>query len=231
MNANKSVAFFTFSMGRWRYLEKAIDSALKARQDYLGTSRHLICLQGVEAPHFLKKYGDQIEIIQWDKNYGIAEGINRVSRKLSEEIIIKFDDDCEVVSTNFLTHVNEISALFPELIFSPFPVGLIGNLGGVPSQDRQVIYSKKLDTYYTLRFVPHIGGFCRISPRSTLEWKLENDLNIPGASGNEDIQFSNLSKLKSIKMAYLENAIIVEHQESTLGQHARYGKEYFGGRF
>ena len=231
MIKNKTVAFYTFSMGRWHYLEKAIDSVLKARQNYLGLSRHLICLQGVAAPDFLKKYGDQIQVIEWQSNVGIAEGINQVSRLLSEELIIKLDDDCEIVSNNFLTHVNEISNLYPNLIFSPFPVGLIGNLGGVQSQDRKVIYSETLDTYYTLRFVPHVGGFCRISPRFTLNWHFQNDLGIPGASGNEDVQFSNFVMQNNLKLAYLENALIVEHQESTLGQHARYGKNYFGDRF
>jgi hypothetical protein len=231
MTTRKTIALYTFSMGRWHYLEKCIRSALRVRQEYLGPTRHIVCLQGVAPPDFLAEFGEQIEVIHWPQNCGIAEGINRISALLSEDIIIKMDDDCEIVSDRFLTHVAEIATLCPQLVFSPFPVGLIGNLGGVPSQQRSVIYSERLDTFYTLRAVPHVGGFCRISPRLTTDWKLQPDLGIPGASGNEDVQFSALCGQSGIQMAYLENAIIVEHQESTLGQHARYGKSYFGDRF
>jgi len=204
---------------------------MKARHDYHGLSRHIICLQGVHKPDFLSEYGEQIEVHVWDKNYGIAEGINKISKLLSEDLIIKLDDDCEIVSSNFLNHVSEIASLNPNMIFSPYPVGLIGNPGGVPSTDRKVIYSSKMETFYTLRNVPHVGGFCRVSPRFTLNWSLVNDLGIPGASGNEDTQFSAICRHLSLPLAYLENAIIVEHQESTLGQHERYGSEYFKDRF
>lgn len=231
MNSRKTIAIYTFSMGRWHYLEKSVRSVLRARQEYLGPTRHIVCLQGVAPPPFLTELGEQVEMIHWSTNCGIAEGINRVAAMLSEDLVIKLDDDCEIISARFLTHVAEVARLCPNLVFSPFPVGLIRNLGGVPSKERSIVYSDRLDTYYTLRAVPHVGGFCRVSPRITTNWVLQPDLGIAGASGNEDVQFSTLCGENRIPMAYLENAIIVEHQESTLGQHARYGNEYFGDRF
>ena len=110
---------------------------------------------------------------------------------------------------------------------------LINNPGGVPRLAPQFVsYGSETDTFYTLRPVDHVGGFARIAPRELVkDWVLASDRNIPGASGNEDIQFSRLCVQNNIPMYYLENALIVEHQESTLGQHARYGKDYFGERF
>ena len=79
--------------------------------------------------------------------------------------------------------------------------------------------------------VHHVGGFARISPREVVkDWVLAPDL-MEGQSGNEDGQHSSRCLDENISMAYLENAIIVEHQESTLGQHKRYGEDYFGKRF
>jgi hypothetical protein len=51
------------------------------------------------------------------------------------------------------------------------------------------------------------------------------------AAGREDVNFSEFCGIRGIPMYYLENALVVEHQESTLGQHARYGENYFKGRF
>jgi hypothetical protein len=126
--------------------------------------------------------------------------------------------------------VKEIARIKPDIVFSPYPVGLINNPGGPRGNRHEVIYSEVTDTYYTLRYVSHVGGFARISPSFTKNWKFDNDL-IPGISGSEDSQFSLKCQQLNIPMAYLENAIVVEHQESTLGQHSRYGNNYFNGRF
>lgn len=231
MNFLPTIAIYTFTMGRWRYLRRAIESVLAARREYLGPSRHIVCFQGCVPPGDFAAYEALIEMKVWPENYGIASGINRVGESISEDLTIKFDDDCEIVSSDFLSHVAEISRLCSGAVFSPYPVGLIGNPGGVLSNERKLAYSDRLDVFYTLRCVPHVGGLCRISPSRLTNWQLHPDLGIPGASGNEDGQFSTLCRTHQIPMYYLENAIIVEHQESTLGQHARYGKEYFGERF
>jgi hypothetical protein len=73
--------------------------------------------------------------------------------------------------------------------------------------------------------VNHIGGFARISPSEIYQQIHFTD------NHNEDGEFSNFCNSMNIPMFYLENDLVVQHQESTLGQHQRYGEGYFGKRF
>jgi hypothetical protein len=88
---------------------------------------------------------------------------------------------------------------------------------------RKVIYDKNKDTYYTIRYVNHIGGFCRITNSSLIK---EIDFSMSPDNGHaEDVLLSCVCKYKKIPMFYLENGLIVEHQESTLGQKERCEKK------
>ncbi len=229
----KMISIYTFTMGRELYLQRLINSI-----NELGGNKypleHVICYQGTKPSVETLKMQESrpyMRIVQWKENCGIAEGINRVVPELEGEIICKFDDDCILRSPDFFDHTRAINDIDSNLVFSPYPVGLINNPGGVLSTNRSVKYSESNDTYYTFRFVNHVGGFARIAPAHIIkDWVLEKDL-MHGASGNEDAQCSNKCQQLGIKMAYLENALIVEHQESTMGQHARYDDSYFKGRF
>lgn len=215
------ISIYTFTLGRTKYLLENTNSYTPNQN-----IEHHVCFQGctpVVLPQHCISHA-------WPENIGIASGMNKILPLLKGDIIMKMDDDCKIISSNFFTHVKEIAKLKPNIVFSPYPVGLINNPGGIRGNRHEVIYSQELDTYYTLRYVDHVGGFARLSPGFTKHWKFEHDL-MDNASGNEDIQFSRKCNQEQIPMAYLENAIIVEHQESTLGQHKRYGKEYFKGRF
>lgn len=208
-------------MGRDKYLKDALSYVPQ------GDVEHYVILQGCSRPNWHIPIRFKVE--EWPANVGIAIGMNKILPKLTGDLIMKMDDDCKIISPNFCTHIREIASLRPDIAFSPYPVGLIRNPGGVKAISHEVIYSKELDTYYTLRYVDHLGGFARISPAFTKEWVFDNDL-IQGQSGNEDAQFSRKCQSIGMKMAYLENAIIVEHNESTLGQHKRY-PDYFKDRF
>lgn len=232
------ISIYTFTLGRDKYLRQLLESIHNCSEGH-DEVEHFICCQGVKLEeqtladiscyNLLKQHN--ITVLEWEDNCGIASGMNKVLPMLSGNIIIKLDEDAVIRSPNFFSHVKEIHSIAPNLVFSPFPVGLINNLGGPASHGRQVVYSEKLDTYYTLRFVDHIGGFARISPADpTKEWIFDHDKS-DVSSGNEDGQHSNKCRASQLPMAYLENALIVEHNESTLGQHERYGTDYFGKRF
>jgi hypothetical protein len=69
-----------------------------------------------------------------------------------------------------------------------------------------------------------LGGFARIAPKEhLLNTRFSDD-------HSEDSEFSGNCNTNNIPMYYLENGLIVEHQETGLGQQARYGKEYFQAR-
>ena len=233
------ISIITFTMGRPKYLMDLINSVMETNcffQDF----EHLIFYQGIKPTEEENNFfngnckGYPLRVIKLVHNYGPGIGstiakdfINKKTKR-----VMRADDDCILRSPKYLSHVIEISNLIPNSVFSPFPVGLINNLGGsAKTYDRFVKHGPILDTYYTFRPVNHVGGFARICPIDLFmecNWPEEN---LVGTSGNEDGYFSNFVRSKNIPMYYLENALIVEHNESTLGQHERY-KEYFkDGRF
>ena len=225
------ISIYTLTLGREYYLKQLVTSI----EDLggAGNYEHHICFQGVKPSSDLARFLDKPRITThlWEDNVGIAEGMNKIIPLLHGDIILKMDDDCVLRSTNFFKHVEEVHRLHPNIVFSPYPVGLINNPGGPKGHAHVVSYGENTDTYYTLRFVNHIGGFARISPSARVKnWTFTGDL-IKGQSGNEDGQHSKKCIESRIGMAYLENALIVEHQESTLGQHERYGEKYFKDRF
>lgn len=187
---------------------------------------------GVQGTQYKLEIPDRpyITIEYWESNCGAGEANNRLIKKCKGDIICKLDDDALPYGTNYFEHIKQIYLLTNKnCIFSPYPVGLINNPGGVLSKEHSVIYSDVLDTYYTLRKVPHIGGFARVMPATIATqfvWPYDYS---PLHSGQEDVNFSRFCQQKNIPMYYLENSIIVEHQESTLGQKERY-KDYFKGR-
>jgi len=240
-----NIEIITFTIGgRDKYLTECIAHIISHgrfhTKDFSPVIKQYVICQGSQAKitceideiDRLKQSFYDVEIIELPENIGIASGLNMIIPRLTAPIIIKMDDDCKIQSSNFFLHIMAVNKLNPNLVFSPFPVGLINNLGGPRrSADRYVQYSEEADTYYTFRPVDHVGGFARVTPLHALKGcKFEPDLK-PGISGNEDGQYSEYCREHGIKMAYLENALIVEHNESTLGQHARYGEAYFNGRF
>lgn len=226
------ITLLTVTLGREYYLRQLVRSIDRC---FVNKTRHIIACQGIkltdDTKQFINKSNQLTEIIEWDQNYGIGEALNKLLSKVESGIVIKLDDDCLIHSDNFDIHAKAVLSLVPDSVISPFPVGLINNLGGVQSQHREVKYSDITKTYYTLRKVSHVGGFARICNRETIgSFKFPYDFSNT-SSGTEDTEFSSWIKSQGKNMYYLENAMVVEHQESTLGQHARYGASYFGKRF
>jgi GT2 family glycosyltransferase len=232
------ISVITLTMGREKYLMDLIDSIMMQNYDESrGFFEHIICFQGSEPSDDLEAFFEHISGVEYplktvmnETNEGIGFGLNKAKEHIHPDstLVMKADDDCVLRSPDFFEHVYAVMNELQEAVISPYPVGLIGNPGGVLSNDRKVIYGEPLDTYYTLRRVNHVGGFARISPT-----KLFKDFDFPydksdTASGWEDGHFARAMVAQGIPIYYLENALIVEHNESTLGQHARYGEAYFG---
>jgi len=234
-----AISILTLYNGRPLYLKRNLLSVKQAVCETDANIEHKVFCQGAALDDSIKDIQKSVEgefsnysleIIQWDKNYGTGEGLNRALPTLSGNLVFKFDEDAEIVSRNFFNHVLEINNILENnCSFSPYPVGLIGNPGGVHSTTRFVRYSQQLDTFYTFRAVAHIGGFARITPKHIMSAiTFPYDYSIYD-TGNEDSVVSHFCRTHYIMQLYLENAIVVEHQESTLGQHERYA-EYFKDR-
>ena len=234
------ISVITFTMGgRDNYLQDCVVSVIN---DLLNTDdnlkiEHHIILQGCPYPQFIfdvianssavKNY--DLYIHEWRENIGIGAGLNKITPQCNSSLIMKMDDDCKIISRDFFGSALALHRRFPNSVFSPFPVGLIRSLGGVPAIRHSVWNDKRYDKFYTRRHVNHVGGFARFAPTELMkQFTFPSDL-ISGISGTEDGNFSSYCNSKGIEMFYLENEMIVEHNESGLGQIIRY-PDYFSGR-
>lgn len=235
------ISIITFYVGgRDNYLLKSVNSVLKetllSDTDNVFYEYHIIG-QGCEIPekviNELKLTNMMLKNIEfyihkWDKNIGIGAGLNKILPLCTGDLIFKMDDDCSIVSEDFFPHAIDLFTRFPNSVFSPYPVGLINNPGG-PRGFKHSVYKKSDEQVYTRRHVTHVGGFARFAPASIIKnFTFANDL-ISGVSGTEDGQFSAYCVQNNIEMFYLENAMVVEHIDSTLGQIVQL-PEYFKNR-
>lgn len=238
------ISIITFTMGgRNLYLANCIDSIY---DDINGTRlygeykiEHHIILQGIKKDEGLSSILDhsmyhncpdyKLIVHEWPENIGIGAGLNKIIPQCNSSLIMKMDDDCKIISRDFFGSALALHRRFPNSVFSPFPVGLIRSLGGVPGIRHSVWNDKKYDKFYTRRHVNHVGGFARFAPTELMkQFTFPSDL-ISGISGTEDGNFSSYCNARGIEMFYLENEMIVEHNESGLGQIVRY-PDYFSGR-
>ena len=228
-----SISIFTSTCNRELYLERFLSSIVRCNNFWPDKLEHIILFQGEKpSQNFEKFLGSLPE--QYSKTLNILHSptvendgkvMNKAKTLAANDLFFKLDDDAKLVSEDYFRHSLEIHSLIPEAMFSPYPVGLINNPGGVLSKEHSLKYSQNTDTFYTLRRVHHIGGFAKIIPTKYIKQVNFTD------GRQEDTDTSNWCSNNNIPMYYLENSLIVEHQESTLGQHERYGKEYFRGRF
>lgn len=229
-----NIDIITFSLGREYYLSKCIES-VKNSIDYHDEDivTHHVIFQGYKpSQEFLNnRRHREVNFHFWKENVGIGEGLNRILSTTNGDLVIKFDEDAKFVTYDNIDKLVEIHQAYPDRVFSPFVIGLQNNLGGVPGYDHEIYYNKATDEYHMLRMVKHIGGIARCVPRNIYDrFTFTNDLDKSGAtSGNEDGQFSAWCNAHNIKMMYMDTHIVVEHQEGTLCQKARY-PEYFSKR-
>ena len=219
------LTIFTSSIGRELYLRRLLLSI----QDFGGNmdcvAEHIIVFQETEPSADLLaliQNNPLIKPIFRKELASIGVLLNELSPSFKGRITFKLDDDAALRSPSFFQSILDVHSILGDAMFSPFPVGLIGNLGGPAVEgQRKVVHSQERDIYYTLRPVKHVGGFARISPTGVLQ-----DVKFSDAH-KEDGELSAHCLAKGIPMFYLENGLIVEHQETMLGQKLRCGEAYF----
>jgi hypothetical protein len=226
-----SIFTISTSPNRELYLKRLMTSVMRNAGSY--DFEHVIFFQGTPPTEEFKQWIKQsfpscynYKMLYDREVVCVGFAIKKLLPYLKGDIIMKLDDDAKLYSEDFVNHINAIHQLIPDATFSPYPVGLIGNPGGVLSQDRCVKYSQQNDIYYTFRKVHAVGGLARISPR----W-IYDKVDFIKDGHIEDGEYSAQCRSLNLPMYYLENNLVVEHQESTLGQHERYGDNYFKGKF
>lgn len=219
-----NITIFTATLGREKYVKKLIESVINSTNWTEHSFFHYIVYQGEPT----KEFQDYVQNVPYKLQVNINKDKKKSIGKLLEEfkpicnsdILWKLDDDALLYGENAFDHIEQLYKLYDLAIFSPYPVGFIEHLGGAKSRSHVTVYSKQMDTYYTLRISGHIPGFARIMPV-----KLFKQIDFTDRH-NEDVECSNWCLSNEVPMFTLENTLIVEHQETILGQYHRYGEDY-----
>lgn len=223
MENDISLTVFTVCSGRTDYLVEQL-KALK--QDSGTIEQHVFVKNGFdfeneEVECLLRELNSEVIFIK--EILPIGAVIEKVKEVFKSSHILKLDDDAIPVSKDFIKLIKIVAQLKPNSSFSPFPVGLLKSMGGMPikkGEEWSVLYSGEVDKFFTTRPVKHIGGFCRVTPQYVYK-----EIVLDKETHSEDKEFSVYCRDNDIEMFYLENGIVVEHAESPLGQSKR-NKEY-----
>lgn len=216
-----NIAIYTLTRDRIDYSKRAF-ALLKERA-------------GMAYDHYIVDNGSKDGTAQWlaenrsefylvnffSVNKGLAAGGNEALDMIAYsgkqyDLIIKMDNDCEVVTDNILV---EIATLYGQV---EKPMMLSPQVTGINRQPKRSYY---LDIWppYKIGVTGHIGGIflCLNAP---LFLSYRYPLNIPLASG-DDSSISDWVYTQRLIVGYIEN-LVVHHMDTTDGQVEKY-PEYF----
>lgn len=160
------------------------------------------------------------KIVLCDSNLGISDGSNTILDIIYEtddyDLIIKMDNDCEVISDNILIDIVNVfsSKKTNNWVLSPRVTGIINQ----PKRG----YKANINNY-EIGLTSIVGGLFHIVKAETYK-KYKYPIELPKAWGQDDHFCDWLHKNHGIT-GYIED-IIVNHYETTNGQAERF-PDYF----
>lgn len=221
------VALYTLTRERLEYTKHCF-SVLREKAGH--PFDHFVIDNGSEdgtREWLLENAKDFKAITTFSENKGISEGSNQALRMIYNQeefsgekydLIIKMDNDCEVVTDNLLqriVRIYETTIEFqPQYILSPRVVGI----NHQPSRNGQEVI---LGQYIGLTAI--VGGLFHVVPRDIYK-QFWYPLDTAKARGQDDA-FCAWANSNGIRTGYIEE-LIVNHYETTDGQARRYPK-YF----
>lgn len=151
------------------------------------------------------------------ENIGISRASNLALDIIGDnyDIIVKMDNDCEIVTPNLVT---EMVKVFKD---APRPMMLSPRVEGINRQPRRA-YMLTVGGYEIGR-TGIVGGLCHWLPSKVYQ-QYRYPIDLPKAWGQDDHLCDWLYK-QSVEMGYVE-ALTVNHCDGTDGQAQRY-PEYF----
>lgn len=161
----------------------------------------------------------------YDNNVGLAKGWNNIIDFVRSEgdydILIKVDNDAEMLSEGWLEAMVDIFERNMTVLLSPYVEGLDGSPGGVLRQraSGESPYMNINDRI--LGLVPHLGGIVYATPVKLLkDWKFDETYE-----GNKDILLSQYARQNGYSLWYMEE-FRVWHIDGSKGQQAKFPR-YF----
>ena len=150
------------------------------------------------------------------ENIGISGGMNALLEKVNEQhydVIVKFDNDCELTQPNTLRDVCKL-ALEGGCLLSPRILGL----NNPPPVTRELRIGDEV-----IQDIPQIGGIFLAAPAWVYdEFRYSEDVPL---WGGDDVEICAWFRRQGGTCGYVER-LEAWHYEGTSGQHAKY-PEYF----
>ena len=161
----------------------------------------------------------KVKVIENPKNVGIARGWNQAIELIKKaggySIIVKLDNDAEMMSDNWLKTLVELFDRNRKLILSPYVEGLEDSPGGVLRQRMSEGSPYVLINDRVLGMVPFLGGICWAAPIELYDdFKFDEKTFI---AGNKDYLISQYANQQGYKCFYAEE-LRLWHIDGTKGQ-------------
>ena len=117
--------------------------------------------------------GNNYNVIEYGENLGITEAQNRGLKDIYKDydLIIKFDNDCEVISDNILEKIVRFYTFggSDDYVLSPIDLNLD------KSYKPRVLSTESFD-YFDLELTTHNGGMFRCVPKKAMELMIGLDI-------------------------------------------------------
>lgn len=234
------VAIYTLTMDRLEYT-KQMYKALNASAGYPfdwyvidqgskdGTQEWLKSFTRDRVPvPALDEWREKMRYRLYSENVGLAKGWNNIVDFVKAEgeydIIVKVDNDAEMMTAGWLKAMVDIFERNRKVILSPYVEGLAGSPGGVLRQRASGESPYILINDTVLGLVPNLGGIVFATPIELWkDWKFDELYE-----GNKDYILSQYAKKLGFSLFYMEE-FRVWHIDGTEGQHKKF-PEYFKDR-
>lgn len=227
-------------LGKERPLRVAVFTLIKDRFEYtMIMSNFMRVLSGYPFDWFVIDQKSGEDMMRWylsapikrilynQENTGIAKGWNQAIKLIKEtdkyDIIIKIDNDAQMLTKGWLKSMVSIFERNRKVILSPYVEGLEDSPGGVLRQRASGEMPYVLINDNVLGIVPYLGGIVWAAPIELYE-----DFSFDESGfmvGNKDYLISLYAKSQGYGLFYIEN-LRVYHIDGTLGQKQKY-PDYF----
>jgi GT2 family glycosyltransferase len=218
-NKELKVAIYTMTMNRLDYtkqMRKSLDLAeypfdwfvvdqesTDGTREWLGTQKVKNILLNSKNEGLEKGWSQCIDLIQ--------------ATNLKYDILIKVDNDAEMMTKGWLKDMVEIFKRNRQVILSPYVEGLEDSPGGVLRQRESGESPYVTINDKVLGAVPYLGGICFATPKA-----LFDNFRFPEkVAGNKDYYLSQYAKSQGFALFYMEE-LKIWHIDGTQGQKLKY---------
>jgi len=223
MKQESKVAIFTLTKDRLEYTQRMLRSL--ERFTHIPYDHFVIDNGSTDGTvEFLKsRPGRIVDTIFNQENKGLSIGWNQALDMIGDDydFIIKIDNDCEILTDDWLEPILEIMKAFDnKIVMSPYVEGLREHKGGVPR------YARKIINGHRIGLTKHLGGIALVAPAEAYGgFRFDEKLPL---KGNQDVTFSASINRLGYLLGYVEDLRVV-HMDTTDGQHKKY-PNYFKHR-